>query len=124
MRLALPGLPRVPAEPDAHLLAVVDSGIEQEFFDVAWIGPLAYHIEEPVAAAPVAAELNADRPIGVVELGLFGGREIPIADDVEIRRNRVDDGTPLPLEIEPGSWPDLPIVPQQALARQTERRLA
>jgi hypothetical protein len=30
-----------------------------------------------VAAASIAAELDADRPIGVVELGLFGDGEIP-----------------------------------------------
>ena len=51
-----------------------------------------------------------------VELGFFGGGEIPIADNVEIRRNLVDDGTPLPLEIEPGRGPDLPIAAQQPLA--------
>jgi hypothetical protein len=33
--------------------------------------------------------------------------EIPITDDVEIRRNLV--GTPLPLEVEPGRRPNFPI---------------
>jgi hypothetical protein len=51
----------------------------------------------------IAAELDADRPIGVVELGLFGRGEIPIAGDVEIGRDLVDDGTPLFFEIEPGA---------------------
>jgi hypothetical protein len=32
--------------------------------------------------------VDADRPIGVVELGLFGGGEIPIADNVVKVRNR------------------------------------
>jgi hypothetical protein len=36
------------------------------------------HIEEPVAAVLVAAELDADGPIGIIELGFFGRREIPI----------------------------------------------
>jgi hypothetical protein len=52
--------------------------------------------------AEAAAELDADRPIGVVELRLFGGGEIPIADHIEIRRDLVGDGTPLPFEIKPG----------------------
>jgi hypothetical protein len=34
----------------------------------------------------------------VVELGLFGRGEIPIAHDIEIDRNLVDYGTPLPLK--------------------------
>src|ERR1700732_3865264 len=74
------------------------------------------------AAALIAAELDADRPIGVVELGLFGGGEIPIADDVEVGRDFVDDGTPLPLEIEPGRRPDLPIASQQPLALEQRQR--
>jgi hypothetical protein len=45
-------------------------------------------------AVAIAAELDADSPIGVVELGLFGGGEIPVADDEEVRRDLVDDGTP------------------------------
>src|SRR5882672_6210533 len=64
-------------------------------------------LARPRTAVPIAAELDADGPIGVVELGLFGGGEIPIPDDVEIRRGLVDDGTPFPLEIEPGRRPDL-----------------
>ena len=60
--------------------------------------------------------------IRVVELGLFGSGEIPIADDVEVRRERVDDGTPLPLEIEPGGRPDLPIAAQQPFALEQRER--
>jgi len=52
----------------------------------ARIYPRAHHIEEPIAAVPIAAELDADRPVGVVELGLFRRGEIPIANDIEIRR--------------------------------------
>jgi len=44
-------------------------------------------------------------PIRVVELGLFSRGEIPITDDVEIRRDLVDNGTPAPFEIEPGGRP-------------------
>jgi hypothetical protein len=62
------------------------------------------------------AEFDANRPIGVIELGLFGGGEIPVADDVEVRRGFVDDGAPLPLEIKPSNRPDLPIAAQQPLA--------
>ena len=54
--------------------------------------------------------------IGVVEFGLFGGREIPVADNVEVGRDRVEDGTPLPLEIEPGGRPDFPVAAQQPFA--------
>jgi len=64
--------------------------------------------------AEAAAELDADRPIGVVELRLFGGGEIPIADHIEIRRDLAGDGTPLPFEIKPGGRPDLPIAIQTA----------
>ena len=53
-------------------------GVEQQFLDVARVGASAHHVQEPIAAVPVAAELDADPPIGVVELGLFGGGEIPI----------------------------------------------
>ena len=53
-------------------------GVEQQFLDVARVGASAHHDQEPIAAVPVAAELDADRPIGVVELGLFGRGEIPI----------------------------------------------
>src|SRR6516164_2731958 len=84
--LALTGLPRILAKPDADSLAVLCSGIEQQFFDVARVRPPAHHIQEPVAAISVAAELDADRPIGIVELVLFGRREIPIADHIEIGR--------------------------------------
>jgi hypothetical protein len=73
------------------------------------VGAPAHHIEDPVAAFPVAAELDADRPIRVVELGLFGGREIPVTDNVEVGRDRVEDGTPLSLEIEPGGRPNFPV---------------
>src|SRR6202040_2723091 len=95
MRLALAGLPWILAEPDADFGAVLHRGIEEQFFDVARVSAPAHHIEDPVAAFPVAAELDADRPIRVVELGLFGGREIPVADNLEVGRDRVQDGTPL-----------------------------
>jgi hypothetical protein len=96
--------------------AVLRRGIEQQPVDVARVGTPAHHIEQPIAAVLIAAELDADSPIGVDELGLFGGGEIPVADEVEVRWNLVDDDAPLPLEIEPGSRPDLPIATQQPLA--------
>ena len=52
----------------------------------------------------------------VVELGLLGSGEIPVTNNIEIGRDLVDDGTPFPLEIEPGGRPDLPIAAQQPLA--------
>src|SRR5882724_10259641 len=116
LRLALAGLPRILAEPDLDALAVLGGGIEQQSLDVARIGPPAHHIQQPVAAIPIAAELDADGPVRVVELGLLGCGEIPIADDIEIGRDRVDHGTPLPLEIKSGRRPDLPIAAQQPLA--------
>src|SRR6266403_502640 len=99
-RLALAGLPRILAEPDADPIAVLRGDIEQQSVDVARVGPPAHHIQQPVAAVLIAAELDADRPIGVVELGLLGGREIPIKDNVEVRRDLVDYVTPLPLQID------------------------
>jgi hypothetical protein len=80
------------------------------------VGARPHHIQQPIAAAPVAAELDADGPIRVVELGFFGGGEIPIADDVEIGRSLVDNGTPFRFEIEPSGGPDLPIAGEQPLA--------
>src|SRR5712671_114913 len=121
-RLALTGLPRILAEPDADPIAVLRGDIEQQSVDVARVGPPAHHIQKPVAAVLIAAELDADGPIGVVELGLFGSGKIPITDNVEVRRDLVDDGTPLPLEIEPGSWPDLPVATQQPLALEQRQR--
>jgi len=59
---------------------------------------------------------------GSFELGLFGGGEIPIPDNFEIRRDLVDDGTPFPLEIEPRRCPDLPIANQQPLALEQRQR--
>src|SRR5438477_2705434 len=67
-RLALPGLPRILAEPDGDPFAVLRGGIEQQAVDVARVGPPMHHIQQPVAAIPVAAELDAYGPIGVVEL--------------------------------------------------------
>jgi len=121
-RLALAGLPRILAEPDADPFAVVRRGIEQQSLDIARVSPLAHHIQQPTAAVLIAAELDAHRPVGVVELGLFGGGEIPIPDNFEVRRDLVDDGTPLPLEIEPGRRPDLPIASQQPLALEQRQR--
>ena len=104
------------AEPDLDALAVLGSRIEQQSFDVARIGPPAHHIQQPMAAIPIAAEFDADGPIRIVELGFFGGGEIPIAHDVEIGRSLIDNGTPFPFEIEPGGGPDLPIAAEQPLA--------
>src|SRR3984893_425657 len=115
-RLGLARLSRVLAEADVDPAAVLRGGIEQQSFDVARVGPPTHHIQKPVTSVLVAAELDADRPIGVVELVLFGGGEIPVADHVEVGRSLVDDGPPLPLEITPGSRSDLPIAAQQPLA--------
>src|SRR6267378_2209168 len=82
----------------------------------------AHHMKEPEAAVLIAAELDANGPIGVVELGLFGRGEIPITDNFEIRRDFVDDRTPLFFEIEPGSRPDLPIATQQPLSLEQRQR--
>src|SRR5207237_4503671 len=113
--LAVAGLPRILAEPDLDRLAIPGCGIEHQLLHVTRVRPYANHVQQPIAAVSIAAELDADRPIRVVELGLFGRCKIPIADDVEIGRDRVDDGTPIPLEIEPGRRPDLPIAAPQPL---------
>jgi hypothetical protein len=70
-------------------------GIEQQFLHIAGFAR-AHHIQQPIAAVRVAAELDADRPIGIVALGLFGCREIPIANNLEIRRGLIGDRTPIP----------------------------
>jgi hypothetical protein len=93
-RLGFAGLSRVLAEADLDPVAVLRGGIEQQSFDITRVDPPAHHIQQPKTAVLVAAELDADRPIGVVELGLFGGGEIPAADHVEVGRSLVDDGTP------------------------------
>jgi hypothetical protein len=92
-RLALAGLPRILAEPDANPCAVLRRGIEQQSLDVARVRPLAQHIQQPIAAVPIAAELDTHRPIRVVARRLFGSGEIPIPDHFEIRRDLVDNGT-------------------------------
>src|ERR1700724_3531304 len=111
-----PACPGSWPNPYLDALAVLGGGIEQQSLDVARIGPPAHDIQQPIAAIPIAAELDADGPIRVVELGLLGRGGIPLADDIEIGRDRVDHGTPLPLEIKPGRRPDLPIAGQQPLA--------
>jgi len=99
---------------------VLLGGVAQQLLDIARVGPRAHQIEQVVAARPVAAELDPDRPIGIAALGLFGGGEIPIAHEIEVGRRLVDDGAPLALEIEPGGRADLPIAVEQPLA--LERR--
>jgi len=92
LRLALAGLSRILAKADGDPFAVLGGGIDQQSLDIAWVGPRAYHIEQPVIAVPITTELDADGPIGVVVLGLRGRREIPIADDIELRRSGIGDG--------------------------------
>ena len=80
-------------------VAVLPGSIGQQLLDISRIGAPPHHIQKPVAAASIGAKLDADRPIGVVELGLLGGGEIPIADDVvELRRHLVNNGAPLRLK--------------------------
>lgn len=85
-RLALAGLARILANTDADLFAVLRGGIEQQSLDVTRIGAPTHHIEQVIASGCIAAELDADGPVWIVELVLFGGREIPITDDVEVGR--------------------------------------
>ena len=56
LRLALAGLPRILAKPDADLCAILRGGIEQQSLDIIGIGPRAQHIEQPEPAASIAAE--------------------------------------------------------------------
>src|SRR5215469_4099168 len=122
LHLALAGLPRILAKPDADRFAVLLGGVAQQALDVTRIGSHTHHIQHVVAARPVAAELDADRPIGVVQLGLFGGGEIPVAHDIELGRDLVGEGAPLPFEIHPGGRPDLPIAAEQPLALERRQR--
>src|ERR1700730_10277941 len=83
-RLALTGLARILAEPDAHPLAVLRGGIEQQPLNVARIRPPAHYIQQPIAAVLVAAEFNTDDPVRIAELGLLGSGEIPVTNNIEI----------------------------------------
>ena len=116
LRLALAGLTRILTKSDLDPLAVPRGGVVQQSLDITRIGSRAQQIEQPIAAIAVAAELDADRPVGVIELGLLGGGEIPISDDVQFCRRCIGEGTSFLLEIEPGRRPDLPIAAEQPLA--------
>jgi|SRR6516162_6522758 hypothetical protein len=116
LRLALAGLTRILTKSDLDPLAVPRGGVVQQSLDITRIGSRAQQIEQPIAAISVAAELDADRPVGVIELGLLGGGEIPISDDVQFCRRCIGEGTSFLLEIEPGRRPDLPIAAEQPLA--------
>src|SRR5438874_168400 len=122
LRLALAGLPRILTETDLDGLAVLGGGVEQQSLDVARIGPPAHHIQQPIAAIPIAAELDADGPVRVIELGLLGRGEIPVTNNIEIGRDLVDDGAPFPFEIEPGRRLDLPIATQQPPTLEQRQR--
>src|SRR6516165_4949665 len=65
----LPACPGSCPKPDCDPLAVLRGGIEQQLFDVARVGARPHHIQQPIALAPIATELGANRPIRVVELG-------------------------------------------------------
>jgi uncharacterized protein (DUF2342 family) len=62
------------------------------------IPPPAHHIQQPIAEVLVTAELDAHGAVRVVELGLLGSGEIPVTNNIEIRRNFVDDDTPCRLK--------------------------
>src|SRR5215831_195893 len=62
LRLALAGLARILAKPDANPLAVLRGGREQQFLNVARVGSRAHQLQEPITAVPIAAELDTDRP--------------------------------------------------------------
>src|SRR6266850_3780519 len=85
----LPGLPWVLAETDTDPPAVPRRGIEQQSLEVSRVRPSAHHIQQPIAAVPVTAELDAHGPVRVVELGLLGGGEIPVTNNIEIGQDLV-----------------------------------
>src|SRR6187397_1857932 len=90
LRLARAGLPRILTKTDADPRTVLLGGVAQQALDIARVGPRAHQIEQIVAARSVATELDADGPIGIVELGLFGGGKIPVAHDLELGRDLID----------------------------------
>src|SRR6516162_10728579 len=120
--LALTGLSRILAKTDPHSLAIPGRGFEQQSFYIPRVRPCAHHIEQPASAFVIAAELDADGPIRVIELSLLGGCQIPVAHDLEIRRDLIDDGTPLLPEIQPGRRPDFPVAAEQPLALEQWQR--
>jgi hypothetical protein len=89
--LTLAGLPRILAEPDLDLLAVPCGGVGKQFLDVARVGPRAHRLQQPITTISGTAQFDADRPIGIVKLGLLGRRQIPIANDIEACRRLLDD---------------------------------
>src|SRR6516164_3983551 len=97
--LALTGLSRILAKTDPHSLAIPGRGFEQQSLYIPRVRAGAHHIEQPVSTLVIAAELDADSPIRVIELSLLGGCQIPVAHDLQIRRDLIDDGTPLALKI-------------------------
>src|SRR5215470_20295285 len=56
LRLAFAGLPRILPEPDRDPLTVPRGGIDQQLFDIAWVGALPHQIQQPIAAAPIRSE--------------------------------------------------------------------
>jgi len=87
-RLALASLPRILAEPDAHLFAVLLSDTQQKPFDVARVGTHPHHIQQPIAAAAIAAELDADRPIRIVRYWDLAATEKTESNDEHHRGDR------------------------------------
>src|SRR5690349_16957448 len=60
--------------------------------------------------------------VAIVLLGLLGGGEIPVAYNIKLRRHLVDNGTPLPFEVQSGTWSDLPVAAEQTLAFEQRQR--
>src|SRR6516162_8204764 len=120
--LALPGLSRILAKTDPHPLAIPRRGFEQQSLNIPRVRPCAHHIEQPVSTLVIAAEVDADGPIRVIELSLLGGCQIPVAHDLEIRRDLIDEGTPLPLKIQPGRRPNFPVTAEQPFAFERWQR--
>jgi hypothetical protein len=78
--LAFSGLAGILARPDADPFALLNGGIKQQLFNVARVQPDVHHIQEAITAALVADRFNANSPIGIVQLGLFSRRQVPIAN--------------------------------------------
>jgi hypothetical protein len=57
-RLALAGLPRILAKPDADPCAILRRGIEQQLLDIARVRPLAYHPQAARSVATAACKLR------------------------------------------------------------------
>src|SRR5690349_15568139 len=111
--LALAGLPRILAKLDADPVAVLGRAVHQNSFDLARVGPVAHHIEKPVAAAVIAPSMMPKVQSGSLNSVFSVAARSQWRTTSRSVGTGVNDGAPVALEVEPGRRPDLPIAAEQ-----------